>query len=255
MRLTQREDWTGRPSLKDGDTARRVFAREQWMQVIRDTLPPTRLDLLELGCSPGFLGAVLMDGTDWVPFGVDYADDADEYRTSFEQIGKAATLYQGDLFQFAPDREFDVVCSFGLVEHFRGSDLNQVLAIHHKFVRPGGYVVILLPNFTGVQYLWHYLFDRPSLDTHNVGTMNLELFRPFDELGYDIMFKDYHGHFRVWGNSGWVGTWFTGKAVAALSHLISKTSGLLAKFGLRLSGRSLSPYILFIGRRPGSDAS
>src|SRR3954454_4018248 len=99
MRLTERSDWTGRPILKDCQTARRVFAREEWMKVIRDTVPPGPLDALELGCSPGLLGAVLFDGTEWQPFGVDYAEDAATYRTSFEQIGKSATLYEGDLFE------------------------------------------------------------------------------------------------------------------------------------------------------------
>jgi hypothetical protein len=148
-----------------------------------------------------------------------------------------------------------VVCSFGLIEHFRGAEIDQVVMIHNKYVRPGGYVVILLPNFTGVQYFWHYLFDRPNLDSHNVGSMNLETFQVFDELGYTTLFKDFHGQFRVWGNSSWVGNWFTGKAVAALSHLISKTSGLLGRIGVKLTGRSLSPYILYIAQRPGADAS
>jgi SAM-dependent methyltransferase len=254
MRLTERSDWTGRPTLQDSGTARKVFAREEWMKVIRESLPDAPLDVLELGCAPGFLGAILFQGTQWQPFGIDYAEDAEAYRRSFEQIGKTATLYQGDLFEVELDRTFDVVCSFGLIEHFRGSELDEVLAIHHKYVRPGGYVVILLPNFNGVHYFWHYLFDRPNLDTHNVGSMYLDTFRMFDDLGYSTSFKGYHGQFRVWGNSSWVGNWFTGKSVAALSHLVSKTSRLLGRAGVKLRGRSLSPYILYIGRRPGADA-
>ena len=255
MRLTKRSDWTGRPILQDSETARRVFAREEWMRVIRDRLPPGPIDVLELGCSPGFLGAILFNGTEWRPFGVDYAEDADTYTQSFAQIGKEAMLYRGDLFEVELGRQFDVVCSFGLIEHFRGSELDQVLAIHHRYVRPGGHVVILLPNFTGVHYAWHYLFDRPNLDTHNVGSMNLATFDLFDRLGYGTLVKEFHGQFRVWGNSSWTGNWFTGKAVAALSHLLSKSSKLLGRAGLKLSGRSLSPYILYIGQRPADDAA
>jgi len=255
MRLTEQSDWTGRPILQDSATAKKVFAREEWMKVIRDALPAGKLDVLELGCAPGFLGAILFEGTEWQPFGIDYAEDAEAYRLSFEQIGKSATLYQGDLFDIDLGRQFDVVCSFGLIEHFRGAELDQVLAIHHKYVRPGGYVVVLLPNFTGVHYAWHYLFDRPNLDTHNVDSMNLGTFRIFDDLGYSTLFMDFHGQLRVWGNSSWVGNWFTGKAVAALSHLVSKSSRLLGRMGVRLTGRSLSPYILYIGQRPAADAA
>jgi hypothetical protein len=55
---------------------------------------------------------------------------------------------------------------------------------------------------------------------------------------------------RVWGNSGWLGTWFTGKAVAALARVVSGGAKMLSKVGLKLSGRSFAPYILFIGQRP-----
>lgn len=254
MRLTEKSDWTGRPILQNRENARRIFFREEWLKVIRDTLPNGPLEVLELGCSPGVLGAVLAEGTDWESFGIDYAEDADDYLKSFEQIGKQATLYKGDLFDLDLKRQFDAVISFGLIEHFRGGELDEVLALHHHYARPGGYVVVLLPNFTGYQYFWHYLFDRPSLDTHNVDSMNLATFKAFDQLGYETLFKDYHGQFRVWGNSGWTGTWFTGKAVAALSHLVSKTARLLGAGGLKLKGRSFSPYILYIGRRPGNDA-
>jgi SAM-dependent methyltransferase len=255
MRLTQRADWTGRPILQDRETAHRVFAREEWMKVIRDALPDTPLDVLELGCAPGFLGAILFEGTPWRPFGIDYAEDADQYCESFRRIGKTATLYQGDLFDIELNRQFDVVCSFGLIEHFGENELDRVLALHDQFTRPGGYVVILVPNFTGVQYLWHHAFDRPNLDSHNVGTMTLKTFDLFDKLNYRTLFKGFHGQFRVWGNSSWTRNWFTGKSVAALSHLISKSSRVLRQAGVKLTGASLSPYILYIGQRPADDAA
>src|SRR3954452_85748 len=124
MRLTERSHWTGRPTLQDSQTARRVFAREEWMKVIRDTLPDAPLDVLELGCAPGLLGAVLFEGTQWQPFGIDYADEGDQFRTSYATIGKSATFYHGDLFDTEIGRQFDVVCSFGLIEHFRGAELD-----------------------------------------------------------------------------------------------------------------------------------
>lgn len=249
MRLTEKSRWSRRAPINDAQLLRRIRAREKWMDVITASLPDAPLEVLELGCSPGTLSAALMRGTQWTPFGIDYSDDADAYVKTLAGAGKSATLYKGDIFERRIDRQFDVVCSFGLIEHFRGGELDKLLEIHHSYVRPGGYLVILVPNFTGYQYFWHYLFDRPDLDNHNVDVMNPATFNTFEELGYRTIFKDYDGLFRVWGNSGWLGTWFTGKAVAALAHTVSGGAKLLSKVGLKLSGRSFAPYLLFIGQR------
>lgn len=249
MRLTDKSRWSQRAAL-DAKALERVRSRERWIDVIVAALPDAPLDVLELGCSPGTFSAAIMKGTQWRPFGIDYSDDADAYVKTLSAIGKSATLYRGDLFETAIDRQFDVVCSFGLVEHFRGSELDQLLDLHHRYVTPGGYLIILVPNFTGYQYFWHYLFDRPDLDNHNVDVMHPTTFRLFEDLGYKPIFKGYHGLFRLWGNSGWLGTWFTGKAVAALAHSVTGAAKLLSKTGIKLSGRSFSPYLLFIGQRP-----
>jgi SAM-dependent methyltransferase len=249
MRLTDKSRWSQRQAL-DQQALRRIRAREQWMDVIVASLPHVPLDVLELGCSPGTLSAAVVAGTPWRPFGIDYSDDAEQYVESLKHVGKVATLYKGDIFETHIDRQFDVVCSFGLVEHFSGGELDRLLEIHDRYVRPGGYLVILIPNFTGYQYLWHYMFDRPDLDNHNVGSMSPKTFNIFAGLGYKTIFNDYHGVLRVWGNSGWLGTWFTGKAVAALAHMVSGGAKILSKVGLKFSGRSFAPYLLFIGQKP-----
>ena len=41
---------------------------------------------------------------------------------------------------------FDLVCSFGLIEHF--IDKRPVLEIHRKFIAPGGVIVIIVPMDT-----------------------------------------------------------------------------------------------------------
>lgn len=252
MRLTDKSRWSQRRPFENERILRRVQAREQWMKVIRRALPDEPLDVLELGCSPGTMLSALMDGTKWRPFGIDYSDDADAFVRSCERIGKSATLYKGDMFETRIDRQFDVVISFGLIEHFRGRELEHLLEIHHNYVRDGGYVVILVPNFTGYQYFWHYIFDRPDLDNHNIDVMHPGTFEFFDKFGYETVFKDYDGIFRLWGNSGWLGTWFTRKAVAALAHTVTGVAKLLSSLGVKLSGRSFSPYLLYIGKRPAS---
>lgn len=252
MRLTDKERWTYPKdpiSRREIDT---IIARDEWLRVTKATLPNRAMDLFELGCAPGNFSAALCIDRPWSPYGIDYSDDAELYLRTMQQFGMKATLYEADIFEYKIDRDFDVVCSFGLIEHFRGSTLDRVLEMHDRYLRSGGYLVITVPNFTGLQYFWHYLFDRPDLDKHNVDVMQLETFKYFRDRGYNTLYLDFVGVMRLWGNSGWVGNWFLGKSVAAGAKGISALARLAAKLGLRLSGRAFAPYILYIAQKSGS---
>lgn len=252
MRLTEKSRWTYQGPPLSRREAEAIIARDAWVPVVRDLLPDRPLDMIELGCAPGYLSAAVMLDRPWTPFGIDYSDDCNLYLETLRGLGMNPTLFKRDLFGEKLDRKFDAVCSFGLIEHFRGRTLEELLAIHDDYLAPGGYLVILVPNFTGYQYFWHYLFDRPDLDNHNVDVMQPATFAWFEQRGYQTLYNDYTGYFRVWGNSSWTFTWLTGKAVAALSKAISAVSGAAAQIGLQLRGRSFSPYLLYIAQKPQS---
>lgn len=250
MRLTDKSRWTYKGAPLSRAEAEGIIARDAWIPVVRAMLPHRPLDMLELGCAPGYLSAAAMLDKPWTPYGIDYSDDSELYLKTLQGLGMNPTLFRGDLFAEKVNRTFDVVCSFGLIEHFRGRTLENLLDIHDHYLTPGGYLVIVVPNFTGYQYLWHYIFDRPDLDNHNVDVMQPATFACFEQRGYRTLFNDYTGHFRVWGNSSWNSTWLTGKIVAGLSKAISATSGTAARIGLQLRGRSFSPYLLYIAQKP-----
>lgn len=250
MRLTDKSRWTykGRPLSRA--QAQAIIDRDTWIPVVRKMLPDKPLEMIELGCAPGYLSAAVMLDKPWTPYGIDYSDDAGLYLETLQGLGMNPTLFRQDLFAEKLDRTFDVVCSFGLIEHFRGRTLEDLLDIHNEYLAPGGYLVIVVPNFTGYQYFWHYLFDRPDLDNHNIDVMQPATFSCFQQRGYRMLYNAYTGHFRVWGNSSWASTWITGKAVAGLSKAISAASGAAARVGLKLCGRSFSPYLLYIAQKP-----
>ena len=64
--------------------------------------------------------------------------------------GAAVEVVRGDMFsENSPlHRSFDLVLSFGLVEHF--GDLGRVLCAKSRFVKPGGSVFTLIPNMAGI---------------------------------------------------------------------------------------------------------
>jgi len=249
MRLTEKSRWTYRGPPLSRQGAETIIAREEWVPIVRQLLPDRPMEMIELGCAPGYLSAAVMLDKPWKPFGVDYSDDAELYVATLRGLGMEPTLYKADLFDRNIDRTFDAVCSYGLIEHFRGRSLDELLELHDHYLRPSGYLVILVPNFTGFQYFWHYLFDRPDLDNHNIDVMQPSTFSWFEERGYRTLFKQYVGTLRLWGNSGWTGTWLTGKAAAGLAKLVSAVARAGARIGLRLHGRTFSPYLLFVAQK------
>jgi SAM-dependent methyltransferase len=134
--------------------------------------------LLELGASPGHVSAILCKEARLEPFGVDFSPDADEYLQTMRIAGfPQAKLYRCDIREFYPERLFDVVGSFGLVEHFE--DPQPMLDEHVRLLRPGGLCIVIVPNFRGFPHAYHWLFDRPDLRRHNLDTMRLQVFRAF----------------------------------------------------------------------------
>lgn len=79
---------------------------------------------------------------------------------------------QADLFLHVPVERYDLVCSFGLIEHF--TDIKEVINSHLKYMKPGALLIIALPNFRGVNGLLQRLFDPTNLAIHN-----LEIMSPF----------------------------------------------------------------------------
>ena len=162
MRLTDKNRW--RYEKKDATLANieTIRKREEWLKVVKKYIPKKKLTYLELGCAPGQYTAVLAQDTDWEISGIDYSDDSDVFLETMSLIGKDANLYTIDMFNERIDKVFDIVISVGLVEHFRGEMLEDVFRIHDLYVDKGGYLIIQVPNFTGFNYIWHYLFDRPD---------------------------------------------------------------------------------------------
>ena len=72
-----------------------------------------------------------------------------------------------DLFQSALRSDaFGLVYSSGLIEHF--DDTAAVIAEHLRVVKPGGRLVLIVPNFEGFQgRIWKRL-ARPLYDRHRV---------------------------------------------------------------------------------------
>jgi ubiquinone/menaquinone biosynthesis C-methylase UbiE len=105
-----------------------------------------RARVLEIGCGTGIDSYILAEATEAKVFGSDLLPE------SVALAHKLSTEFARDVEFFVddacamnvPDSSFDVVFSQGVVEHF--SDPTAIMSEQTRIVRPGGYVVVDVPQ-------------------------------------------------------------------------------------------------------------
>ena len=55
-------------------------------------------------------------------------------------------------------------------------DVDLIVDKHINALKPGGTLILEVPNFSGIQYVLHLLLDRTNLDRHNTDIMNKKFF-------------------------------------------------------------------------------
>jgi 2-polyprenyl-3-methyl-5-hydroxy-6-metoxy-1,4-benzoquinol methylase len=76
-----------------------------------------------------------------------------------------------DLFKTKIHEEYDVVCSFGFLEHFE--DTSSILIKHLQFLKNNGVLLVTIPNFRGINGWIQRIFHVENLKKHNLKCMNI----------------------------------------------------------------------------------
>lgn len=129
-------------------------------------------EVFEVGCAPGKWLAVAHDAAGLRPSGIEYSPaGVAATRRNFALLGiEPRELIDGDFFAIEPEARFDVVLSLGFIEHF--DDPAAVLDRTLGWVRPGGVLVVGVPNFRGVHGLLQRALDPKVLAAHNLAVMD-----------------------------------------------------------------------------------
>jgi len=120
---------------------------------------PRRTDwkLLEVGSAPGFRLVEMNRRLGYIPYGVEYsAPGVGINRRTFAANGlDPALVIHADFFseEFQENfrEHFDVVTSYGFIEHF--SDAAVVVRKHQALLKKGGRLLVVIPNLRSVQLL------------------------------------------------------------------------------------------------------
>jgi 2-polyprenyl-3-methyl-5-hydroxy-6-metoxy-1,4-benzoquinol methylase len=196
---------------------------------------------IELGGFPGYYATYLKKYQELDTTLFDYYIHQDLINQLLEKNGLKPgdiNIIEADLFNYQPEKLYDMVLSFGLIEHF--NDTKAIIETHLQFLKPGGVLFITLPNFKSVNGWVQRNFDKENYDKHNINSMDLQLLTDScKQLGLREVEAYYHGRFTVW---------LENKAERSkVAKAIVKAIWVAGKIATRIvpvESKSLSPYIV-----------
>ncbi|MDR3246872.1 MAG: class I SAM-dependent methyltransferase [Prevotellaceae bacterium] len=140
---------------------------------------------------------------------------------------------ESDFFKYETDKKYDIVFSFGFIEHF--NDTKDVISRHVKLLADKGILLMIIPNFRGINGLFQRIFDKSNFDAHNLQSMKKEhLKNILSELGLKNIKVEYSRKPMVWLEPQ-IGTNFGRMCVKLFSYA-------LKLFPVKC--RLLSPFII-----------
>lgn len=196
MNLVQQDYWDKGYESYSLDVATKDDYVRQWFE---SYFEKSNGRCLEIGCFPGRYLAVFgelgyeLNGIDLTPR-VE-TDLPNWLRDRKYNIGKFLNI---DFRDYYTDEVFDVVSSFGFIEHFY--DWEEMLIKQASFVGNEGYLLVAVPNFSGfVQQFLHKTLDRQNYLRHFVPAMDpLKWEKIISGLGFDIIYCGTFGRFDFW---------------------------------------------------------
>lgn len=209
--------------------------------------------ILEIGSAPGSFIIQFKERFGLIPYGIEYSPvGAEMNRRLFLERGvDPENVIEDDFSKVAIQNRyrgtFDVVVSRGFIEHFR--DAQNIVRMHLNLLRPGGLLIISIPNLRGVTLALASVFCRELVAMHNLDIMTLKNFSalfPKDEV--QKLFCDYYGTFSFYLFTARPDSWMRVPLVACM-----KAQPVLnSLFRFLLKGRGaesawFSPNLLFVG--------
>jgi 2-polyprenyl-3-methyl-5-hydroxy-6-metoxy-1,4-benzoquinol methylase len=208
--------------------------------------------LLEIGCA----------GSAWLPYfakefgfevhGIDYSElGCRQAAQVLANEGVEGEIVCADFFS-PPEPmlgDFDVVWSRGVLEHFE--DTATCASAFSRFLRPGGLMITIIPNLSGVLGLIQRMINRPVFDMH-VPLARSDLKEAHRSSSLEIVSCAYF-HFadlNVINIENWRGTPFY-RVGTRLRSWITKAMWMAERtIPLLRPNRWTSPYIVCVARKP-----
>lgn len=240
-KTTALEEWNERTSL----AVARKYSKPEFDSVLKKILPISAdMTCLEIGAIPGGFLAYFNKEFKYKITGVDFAENKKVFDETMK-INKIKDykFISADIKNIKTNKKYDVVSSFGFIEHF--DNYEDIISKHIELLAEDGYLVISLPNFRNLQYLYRIIFDRENLKIHNLDSMKIRKLNSIvKSKGMKKLYSGYIGGIELWYD-----TPIKNRYIHKLRYNITvKTNN---KFKNKLPNSPLySPVILLVYRKP-----
>ncbi len=196
--LTGEEYWEKIHGKPDYKIAAKNHPVRQWFEQF---ISPREQSCMEIGCFPGQFLACFgelgyqLNGIDWVA----------EVNTSLpawlkKQGYKTGDFFKADFLSFSIGKTFDIVSSFGFIEHF--INWEEVFKRQLDLVSPKGFLLMSTPNFAGkFQRIFQAVFNRKSYKRHNIRAIDPKAWEKIvNKEGFEVVFCGYYGKIHYWAD-------------------------------------------------------
>jgi cyclopropane fatty-acyl-phospholipid synthase-like methyltransferase len=202
---------------------------------------------IEIGAFPGNHLGYFVIKYGYKPTALDFLDDMQFLKDNMEFNGiNNCKVINEDFVKWQPQEKYDIVMSFGFLEHFLNYD--DLIRKHVDLLKENGILIITMPNFNYFQYwIRKLLFTKTHfnviLESHNRKIMNLKLLESLllksDRMV--ILFSKYIRNMELWFTSDQ-------DIIRGGRVKIFKFIGLAVKIvkKLNVSNKYISPEILLI---------
>jgi hypothetical protein len=213
-----------------------------------------RLNIIEIGSAPGERLIKFNKKFELVPFGVEYSEVG--FKKNRENFLKhklnPKNIILADFFskefQDKFSNYFDVVFSWGFIEHF--SNVKKVIDYHLKILKKKGMLIIVIPNIQGLNFALGSFFLKEAIAKHNLTIMDKKIFRDlFNKEKLEILYCDYFGVFNIH-------LFYTNKKglrayiLKIMKNYIRPILNFLFRILFRDKGfevKYISPYLIYVG--------
>jgi SAM-dependent methyltransferase len=254
MKLTDPSFW--QTFFGEADAPSHVLGPEacELRPLLRRYLPRAsagrRLELLEIGCYPGRFLYYFSKEFGYRVSGVDFLPETVELPARLAESGVKAEIFVSDFFSFQPGKRYDVVFSYGFVEHF--SNWQEVLQRHLDLLKPEGTLVIEMPNFRRGQYWLRRLIDPNFAAGHSLEVMDLKIWKKaLREKGLEVLYCGYLLTFGIWIDASSRAVKGRNKLARAFFLCAAAMHKIIAWLKIDYPNRYFSPYIAIIAKNVG----
>lgn len=190
-------------------------------------LPRGSCSFIEVGCFPGQYLWYFEKHFGYKVSGIELLANKVEYiRQACLQEGVNTEIISGDFFSYHFKKKYDIVGSFGFIEHFENPA--SVVHKHIEITKPGGYIVITAPNHASPLYEKLLLLSgEDCYKAHNRMSFGQLLESVRQENNISIIAAGYCGHF---------GLGYTGGALTPLPKLIKLVTRVIV-FALGIASK------------------